>query len=327
MITLADGRQYRFLGSANESFSAWKLNYELLWEDDSAEAVAWVQEEFDALWGSADAPWTSPSSSSRTSSASPGARVMRERRGMGGDAGPGRARHRGAGLSARRSGSGSTRSTSSSSPSMPTGTPQGARFVLADQVGLGKTLQLAMAAQLMALTGSRPVLILAPKPLLWQWQDELSRPARHAIGGLGRARSGSTRTAWNTRPSAPSPCASARDAWASSPQGSWSAVPRWPTGWPICNSSASSLDEAHRARRRNLAPGKEFDAAEPNNLLRFLRAMSPRAKSVLLATATPVQLHPVEAWDLLEALARGSDAVLGSPGSRWRKRTARHWSC
>jgi hypothetical protein len=52
VITLADGRKTSFLGSVNESVSAWRLNYELLWEDDCAEAVAWVQEEFDALWGS-----------------------------------------------------------------------------------------------------------------------------------------------------------------------------------------------------------------------------------------------------------------------------------
>ena len=40
-------------------------------------------------------------------------------------------------------------------------------------VGLGKTLQLAMSAMLMALTGDRPILVLAPKTLLWQWQDEM----------------------------------------------------------------------------------------------------------------------------------------------------------
>ena len=39
---------------------------------------------------------------------------------------------------------------------------------------------------------------------------------------------------------------------------------------------------------------------------------------MLLATATPVQLHPVEAYDLLDALAEGSPAVLGVPGSPWR---------
>jgi hypothetical protein len=46
--------------------------------------------------------------------------------------------------------------------------PHGARLILADQVGLSKTIQLAMAAQLMALSEDRPVLILAPKPLIWQ---------------------------------------------------------------------------------------------------------------------------------------------------------------
>jgi hypothetical protein len=51
--------------------------------------------------------------------------------------------------------------------------PHGARFVLADMVGLGKTMQLAMSAMLMALYGHKPVLILVPKPLLWQWQDEM----------------------------------------------------------------------------------------------------------------------------------------------------------
>lgn len=51
----------------------------------------------------------------------------------------------------------------------------GARLVLADQVGLGKTVQLAMAALLMALDepAGGPILVLAPKPLLQQWQDEL----------------------------------------------------------------------------------------------------------------------------------------------------------
>ena len=49
VITLRDGSQTSFLGSVNETKMAWKLNYELLWEDASKEAVKWVQEEFDAL--------------------------------------------------------------------------------------------------------------------------------------------------------------------------------------------------------------------------------------------------------------------------------------
>jgi phosphatidylserine/phosphatidylglycerophosphate/cardiolipin synthase-like enzyme len=52
VMTLADGRRTAFLGSVNESLTAWRLNYELLWEDDSEDAVAWVQDEFDSLWHS-----------------------------------------------------------------------------------------------------------------------------------------------------------------------------------------------------------------------------------------------------------------------------------
>jgi hypothetical protein len=50
VITLTDGRKTCFIGSANETSSAWKLNYELVWEDDAPEAIQWVQEEFEALW-------------------------------------------------------------------------------------------------------------------------------------------------------------------------------------------------------------------------------------------------------------------------------------
>ncbi len=52
VITLEDGTKTAFMGSANETYQAWKLNYELGWEDDSPEAITWVQEEFDALWRS-----------------------------------------------------------------------------------------------------------------------------------------------------------------------------------------------------------------------------------------------------------------------------------
>ena len=52
VIRLANGRRTAFIGGTNESFSAWRLNYELVWEDESDEAVSWVQEEFDALWHS-----------------------------------------------------------------------------------------------------------------------------------------------------------------------------------------------------------------------------------------------------------------------------------
>src|SRR6185312_3342529 len=79
------------------------------------------------------------------------------------------------------------------------------------------------------------------------------------------------------------------------------------------------VDEAHRARRRNLGPTHRNEKAEPNNLLRFVRAIAPKTRSLLLATATPVQLDPIEAWDLLDALNLGTETVLGSPFSSWER--------
>ena len=315
VIILADGRPTSFLGSANESGAAFRLNYEIVWEDDSPEAVAWVQEEFDALWSSpfavrlADfvvrdldrlsrremigdvARWREEPDPASVMVEAP---VYRKEVGLwehqkhfvklAFDA------HRG---------------------------PHGARFILADQVGLGKTLQLAMAAQLMALVGDGPVLVLAPKPLLRQWQDELDTL-------LGLPAAVWTGRGWVDEHGVEHPGSGAES------------IRRCPrrvgivsTGLVTGNAEAAArlaemrfecviLDEAHRARRRNLSGRGAFGAAQPNNLLKFLREVSPRTKSLLLATATPVQLHPVEAYDLLDALARGSHAVLGSPGSRWR---------
>jgi hypothetical protein len=55
VVRRADGSATAFLGSVNESAPAWKVNYELLWEDNDPETVAWVQEEFEALWNDARA--------------------------------------------------------------------------------------------------------------------------------------------------------------------------------------------------------------------------------------------------------------------------------
>ena len=315
IITLADGRRTSFLGSANESRAAFRLNYELVWEDDTPEAVAWVEEEFTALWSSPFAvdlaefvvqdlerlsrrkvvddldDWREEPDPASAVIETP---VYRREVGLW--------EHQKyfvkLAFEAHRG-------------------PHGARFVLADEVGLGKTLQLAMAAQLMALIGEKPILVLAPKPLVWQWQDELE-----TLLGLPSA-------VWNGR------------GWVDEhgiehPGGSVETIRQCPrrigivsTGLITRGSEAVEwltsmrfecviLDEAHRARRRNLGADAASRQADSNNLLRFVQAISSRTKSLLLATATPVQIHPVEAFDLLDALSRGSDAVLGVPGSPWR---------
>lgn len=320
VVRRADGTATAFLGSVNESASAWKVNYELLWEDSDPETVAWVQEEFDALWNDARAvdlaccpfieqdvkrimarrviePEALPAIADPTAAAAAATvetPVYRREQGLW----PHQKYFARLALERHRLG--------------------GARLILADQVGLGKTIQLAMAALLMALDDpdGGPILVLAPKPLLQQWQGELLE-----LLLLPSAR-------WNGR------------AWVDEndleyPSEGPRSLGKCPRriglvsqglvvrGLPEAVSQLLGrrytcviVDESHRARRRKV-PKVEADAdeiderAEPNKLMAFLREIGPKTKSMLLATATPVQLHPVEAWDLLHILSHGNDGVLG----------------
>lgn len=315
IITLSDGSKTTFLGSANESKSAWQLNYELVWEDDSVDAIDWVQTEFDALWASPYAveladfivedierlsrreivgsidKWRENPVASAPIIESP---VYRKEVGLW--------EHQKFFVNQAFKAHASI---------------HGARYILADQVGLGKTLQLAMSAQLMALSGDKPILILAPKTVIWQWQDEL----RNLLDMPSAVWDGRQWVDENGLEYPSNGAESIRN------------CPRLvgivSTGLIIQRTDVAAwlasmqfeciiLDEAHKARRKKIVKGKEYDNAEPNNLLAFIQQVSGNTKSMLLATATPVQLHPVEVWDLLEALSRGSDAVLGAHGSPWR---------
>lgn len=59
------------------------------------------------------------------------------------------------------------------------------------------------------------------------------------------------------------------------------------------------LDEAHHARRRGA--GSTQDGG-PNALLRLMRRLKDRTQGLVLLTATPMQVHPVEIYDLLSLL-------------------------
>jgi Helicase conserved C-terminal domain/PLD-like domain len=59
------------------------------------------------------------------------------------------------------------------------------------------------------------------------------------------------------------------------------------------------LDEAHHARRRGAGSTSE---SGPNALLRLMRSLKDRTQGLVLLTATPMQVHPVEVFDLLSLL-------------------------
>ena len=173
VIEMADGRCTSFLGSANELKTAWRRNFELVWEDEDPDSIQWVRDEFDALWGHPDA--------------FPLAQAVVEdverlsKRKVFGSVAAWKEEGDAAGaivettVYRREYGLWAHQKYFTKLAYDAHRTPFGARYVLADMVGLGKTIQLAMAAMLMALWGDKPVLIIAPKPLLWQWQDEMDK--------------------------------------------------------------------------------------------------------------------------------------------------------
>lgn len=172
VITFKDNTQTSFIGSINESYSAFKINYELVWEDDSKEAVEWVQEEFDSLWNSRYAVPLSDfviedinriskrqivdSVDEWKKEANPAEIIIESS------------------VYRKELGLWNHQKYFVNLAFNEHKKSYGARYILADMVGLGKTVQLALSAQLMALYGDKPVLVIAPKTLIWQWQEEIN---------------------------------------------------------------------------------------------------------------------------------------------------------
>lgn len=323
-IIEGDWGRAAFIGSANDSARAWAKNYELVWEDDEPESVDWLQEEFNALWERAF-----PLSDFIVK------QIGRlSRRTVIEHVGPWQQQPQPEPLLAE----------------VPTATElfgfwdhqkyfinlafqehlkyhsvprRGARFLLCDGVGLGKTLQLGAIAKLIGSLDDLPILIMAPMPLLEQWQEELLQklaiPSARWQGG-----------GWVTERDEYHPALPGRTTNCPRKIGIVStsvitSAPRSERNRTLLEElmekrfSCAIWDEAHKIRRGNLAPANVYSAPEKKLLYRFAEQLAERAKTVLLATATPIQLHPMELWDLLYILSVNNPQVLGSPNSLWRK--------
>ncbi|HET9642701.1 MAG TPA: phospholipase D-like domain-containing anti-phage protein [Burkholderiaceae bacterium] len=320
VITLTDGRRLGFIGSMNETRSGWQRHYEILWEDESPEGVAWIEEEFDFLWNAAK---PLPQA------------VIREvhRRGY-----------------RREIEFTEIEDEETLAPAVLIESPlyregqqlqpwqQGflteclrhqrlygtVRLLLADEVGLGKTLSLATAALTLCLQADkdngprRPVVIFAPATLTEQWQTETLDKL-----GIPTARWHTVRKVWldaDERVVSPA----GREQIAHCPL----RIGIVSTGLMMRDSLEKQhllgmrfgiviLDEAHKARMRQ-GYGKE--AGTPNELLAFMREIAARADHVLLGTATPIQTNPADLWDLLGILHQGPGRfVLGHDLAPWHR--------
>jgi SNF2 family DNA or RNA helicase len=320
VIELADGRKLGFIGSMNETSSGWQRHYEILWEDDSPEGVAWIEQEFDYLWNAARPL--------------PDAVIREVRR---------RGYRREVLFDDIENDDDLAPAALVESPLYREGLSlqpwqQGfiteclrhyenhgvVRLLLADEVGLGKTLSLATAALALCLLSDKehhsrkPIVIFAPATLCEQWQTELIDKL-----GIPCARWETQRKVWLDF-----------DARAISPAGR-EQIAKCPlrigivsTGLMMRDSLEKQhllglryglviLDEAHKARTRQ---GFGRDAGTPNELLAFMREMAARSDHVLLGTATPIQTRSEDLWDLMGILHQGKGHfVLGNDFAKWHR--------
>ena len=320
VIERADGRKVGFIGSMNETRSGWQHHYEILWEDDSPEGIAWIEAEFDYLWNAAKPL--------------PEAVCKEVRR---------RSRRHEIGLDDVVDDDNIAPAALIESPLYREGMSlqpwqQGfvteclkhyrdygfVRLLLADEVGLGKTLSLATAALALCLLNEKekrrrkPMIIFAPATLCEQWQTELLDKL-----GIPTARWQTTKKVWlDSNERAISPAGAEHIAACPLRIGIVS------TGLMMRDSNEKQhlldlsyglviLDEAHKARSRQ---GFGKNAGEPNELLSFITAIAARADHVLLGTATPIQTTPEDLWDLVRVLHQGKgNFVLGNDYARWHK--------
>ncbi len=177
------------------------------------------------------------------------------------------------------------------------------RRLIADEVGLGKTVQAGLLLRQAWLSGrAKRMLVIAPAAVLPQWQVEL-REKFNLLWPIYDGR----RLVW---PDAPGLRPEERvrdvapDAWHREPFVLVSAqlIRRRERARELIERAEPwdlvVVDEAHHARRRGADP----DRNEPNRLLSLLRALRKKTAGLVLLTATPMQLHPVEVWDLLDLL-------------------------
>lgn len=311
VIVQRDGSASAFLGSLNETREGWDEHYELVWEDRSAEGVAWVEDEFRYLWDRGvplpDAIIEEVGRCARKrevgldelNPADVAAAALVEaplyRRGEG--LMPWQRTFVGLFLEHReRFGQ--------------------ARFLLADEVGVGKTLSLATSALVSCLLDDGPVLILAPATLGQQWQVELKDKL-----GIPSAVWLSSRKEWldpnGHLIKSRGPEDIGRCPFQIGIVSTGLIFQQTPESEVLRQRSYGTLilDEAHRARRGRGIGSKR----QPNNLLAFMLEAARRARHVILGTATPVQTDVEELWDLLEILGKGAEHVVGRQGSIWRQ--------
>jgi superfamily II DNA or RNA helicase len=175
-------------------------------------------------------------------------------------------------------------------------------YLLCDEVGLGKTIEAALAFRGLYLSGiARRILVAVPAGLTAQWQRQMWSKTFLSFGKVmsgadavhewivpGEQETKKVKAAGIYEPDLTIISADlmARD--------QRLAMLQQATPFDI-----ALLDEAHNARRSNPIDGAAVEP-EPNKLYSAVHdVLRKMTKSLWMATATPMQLHPIEVHDLI----------------------------
>jgi hypothetical protein len=162
-------------------------------------------------------------------------------------------------------------------------------FLIADEVGLGKTIETGLILRYLLVSKKvKRVLVLAPASVQSQWQEELREKFNLHFWSYGQnaltdpfgASVEPVGNPWN-----------AQDLILASSH----LVRRQERSKELLESEPWDLivvDEAHHARRKSPQNRKD----NPNRLLQLLKQLRERTQSLVLLSATPMQIDPIEVF-------------------------------
>ena len=189
-------------------------------------------------------------------------------------------------------------------------------YMLCDEVGLGKTIEAALAMRSLILSGrAKRVLIIAPKSLTDQWHRELATKAMLPFYKT-KTKPGYSGKLDHVRIYPDEEDYADNDMYSPSLNIISSGLVSRKERRKMLDSADSCdiilVDEAHYARRKN---PREHSSGTPKygNLYTTLKDnVSEKADCLWLATATPMQIDPIEVYDLFR-LAGRSGPYLADP--------------
>ena len=173
------------------------------------------------------------------------------------------------------------------------------RLLIADEVGLGKTVQAGLLVRQAWLAGRlRRGIILAPKNICTQWQAEL----REKFALDWPIYDGRSLRWYDAATQSLVDVPVTRDAWSAEPFVIMSSHlarrnDRRPELLEAEPYDLVVVDEAHHARQKRTG-----GRVTPNMLMRLLRDLRHRMHGLILLSATPLQTHAMELYDLLSLL-------------------------